>query len=454
MLSSLDWQLQKKIRVLIACNDPALTERLWAFLEQGAETRPIATVGSGRECLETLKNQAPDVLLIADGLPGEDVLDICREAIHIHPRIAPVILAQAARHRDPDYLHQALDMGVCDVIRVDPPYNDLRYQLIAEGVTQAYNLIQERISGVGGGIGRVVTMFSMKGGVGKTTLAANLAALLASEDARQRVILADFNWRFGSLDSYVGHMASQSVLDLIPVLDAISRTDLESIAPPVNSSLRLLPAPLDIERAEFIRDLLERDVLEDDRATLIDELLMCIREDRAVQVERDQVDYLETLLKKEKVKQILSVLARRTIQSLRRNYHYIVADTGMQIDDVTLTTLEMSDLVLLVCTPDVPSVRATRAALTLLEELGVHRESIGYVLNRSAKRADIKARDVQALFSGYELLGEIPADYRSLQPFVNSGALIAEAGNALPINRALGKLATTVAARVPVARAV
>ena len=374
MLTSLDWQLQKKIRVLIACDDPALGERLWAFLEQGGDTRPIGTASNGRECLDVLKNQAPDVLLIADTLPGENVLDICREAIHVHPRIAPIILAQSQRYRDADYLHQALDMGVCDVIRVDQPYADLRFQYVVDSVMQAYNLIQERITGVGGGIGRIISMFSLKGGVGKTTLAANLALLLSQNEERRRVILADFNWRFGSLDAYVGHTASQSVLDLIPVLDAISRTDLESIAPPIGDGLRLLPAPLDIERSEFIRDLIERDVLEDDRASLIDDVLVTIREGGAVHVPEAQVDYLELLLKKEKVKQILTVLARRTLQSLRRNYHYIVADTSSQFDDVTLTTLELSDMVVLVCTPDVASVRATRAAMTQLEELGINRE--------------------------------------------------------------------------------
>src|SRR5687767_5783477 len=109
MLTSLDWQLQKKIRVLVAGDDPALIERVWAFLEQGGDTRPVGTAASGRECLEVLKNQAPDVLLIADSLPGDNVLDICREAIHVHPRIAPIILAQTARYRDHEYLHQALD---------------------------------------------------------------------------------------------------------------------------------------------------------------------------------------------------------------------------------------------------------------------------------------------------------------------------------------------------------
>jgi pilus assembly protein CpaE len=453
MLTQLDWQLQKKIRVLIASHDAALTERVWAFLEQGGDTHPIGTATSGRECLELLKNQAPDVLVIADGLAGEDVLEICREAIHIHPRIAPVILAQSARYRDPEYLHHALDTGVCDVIRVEPPYADLRFQHIIDSVLQAYNLIQERISGVGGGIGRVVSLFSLKGGVGRTTIAANLALLLWAQEQRRRVTLADFNWRFGSLDAYIGHVANQSVLDLIPVLDGISRTDLESIAPPVNNGVRLLPAPLDIERTEFIRDLLERDVLEDDRATLIDDLLMSIRERRVVQVGDDRVDYLEVLLKKEKVKQILSVLARRTLQSLRRNYHYIVVDTSAQLDDVSMTTLELSDLVLLVCTPDVPSVRAMRAAITLLEELGVHRESIAYVLNRSTRRSEIRAADVQSLFSGYEMIGEIPADFRALQPYINTGTLIAESAPNQPVARALRKLAHQVAERMPVARA-
>jgi Flp pilus assembly CpaE family ATPase len=94
-----------------------------------------------------------------------------------------------------------------------------------------------------------------------------------------------------------------------------------------------------------------------------------------------------------------------------------------------------------------------RAAITLLEELGVHRESIAYVLNRSTRRSEIRAADVQSLFSGYEMIGEIPADFRALQPYMNTGTLIADSAPGQPVSRALRKLAHQVAERVPVARA-
>jgi pilus assembly protein CpaE len=448
MLTGVDWQMQKKVRVLIAGDNSLLTERLRAFLDQGHQTQPIGVVANGRECLEVLRNRAPDVLLIVDGLAGENVLDICREAVHIHPRIAPVILAANQQHQDPKYLHQALNLGVCDVLHADPPYTDLRFQSVIDSVVQAYNLMQERINGIGGGIGRVITFFSLKGGVGKTTLAANLAWLLSTQD-EQRVMLADFNWHFGSLDATLGHVADQSILDLIPVLDGISRIDLENIAPPINDRLRLLCAPLDTERPGFTRDLIERDVLEDERSTLIDTLLTQARHGEAIHIGHSQLNFLEVLLRKEKTKQILSVLARRTIQSLRRNYHYIVTDTGTRLDDVTLTTLELSDMIVLVCTPDVPSIRATRAAMTLFAELGIAHERIVYVLNRVSRRAEIRVNDVRSLFSGYELIGEIPADFESLQPFVNCGALLAASVQGTAVTRALSQLAARVVAHMP-----
>jgi len=91
--------------------------------------------------------------------------------------------------------------------------------------------------------------------------------------------------------------------------------------------------------------------------------------------------------------------------------------------------------------------------MTLLSELGVSRENVTYVLNRTARRTEIKAKDVQGLFTGYDMLGEVPADFRALQPFINTGTLMSEARADIPLTRALRQLAAQVVERMPVARA-
>jgi hypothetical protein len=91
--------------------------------------------------------------------------------------------------------------------------------------------------------------------------------------------------------------------------------------------------------------------------------------------------------------------------------------------------------------------------MTLLTDLGIRREHIAYLLNRTTRRAEIRPADVQNLFTGYEFLGEVPADFQTLQPYINTGALLNDVPANLPLMRSLQKITTRIAERMPIARA-
>jgi pilus assembly protein CpaE len=440
-----------RIRVLIATDDRELIERLEPYIDNHPGTSKVGLATSPRECLELIKMRKPDVLLISDSMQREQVIDVCREAPRLYARIALVILTRPENYQDFEYLHQVIDTGtIPHLLKTQPPYLDLRSQLVIDMITRAHDRIQDLIGGTGSGSGYVVSFFSLKGGVGKTTLAANLAWRLSQQAERCQVALADFNWYFGGLDEYARHNRHRSVLKLLDVLDniAIRRSDLQMVTVSINSTLSLLLAPPAEERNDYINELFLSDVLQDKRVQLVDELLDDLHSYGEVRLSGEQANYMRLLLEKLKGRQLLATLTRRTLQSLRDYHDYAILDTSTQCDDTTTAALDASDLIILVCTPDIPSIRATRAALAFLEQREIGRERIAYVLNRTRRSSDIGTLDVQELFSGYTMLAEIPAGFDELQPCLNISTFVVDSGQRKPVAQALTKLSHQVVERL------
>jgi MinD-like ATPase involved in chromosome partitioning or flagellar assembly len=241
----------------------------------------------------------------------------------------------------------------------------------------------------------------------------------------------------------VRHTQQRSVLNLLEVLDniAIRRPDFEMLTVWCTTNLKLLLAPPSEERVSYINDLLLHDIWQDPRAHVLDELIAQTGNAGEICLSSDQAAYLRVLLEKHKIRQLISTLARRTLQALREYNDFAILDTSTQCDDITLAALESSDLIVLVCTPDVPGLRANRAALAFLEQREIKRDKIAYVLNRSARVSDIRQAEVSDLFAGYPLLAEIPAGFSEIQPALNMSTFLEDAGRRTPVGRAIATLA-------------
>jgi pilus assembly protein CpaE len=447
------WSSASKIRVLIATDDRELYERLEPYIENTISMTLAGGATSAHECLELVKMRKPDVLLISSSMQPERFIETCRDAMQMHRRMALVILMHPDHYHDLEYLHQVIDTGtIPNFLRAEPPYLTLRAQGVIEMITKAYTQIQELVSGGGSSAGQIVSFFSLKGGVGKTTLAANVAWQLAHQAERARVTLADWNWRFGGLDEYARHTRQRSVLNLLDVLDnaVIRRIDFDMVTVRLSPTLNLLLAPPQEERASYLSDLQLHDVLHDPRVALIDDSLAQLRDTGALHLSGDEAAYLRVLLEKHKVRQLLTVLARRTLQALRDYNDIAILDTSTRCDDSTTAALERSDLIVLVCTPDVPSLRATRAALSFLEQREIDRSKIAYVLNRCARISDIGQTEVSDLFAGYPLLAEIPASFAEIQPALNMSSFLDDTGRRTPLRRAIDTLARQIVAHLAV----
>ena len=236
--------------------------------------------------------------------------------------------------------------------------------------------------------GRVVTVFSPKGGTGKTVTASNLAAALAKQG--RRTLLLDLDLQFGDAAIVMGIEPEKTVYDLVV---APGELDLEKLAGYTTkhpSGLDILPAPLRPEDAELVTE--------------------------------------------SKITRLLEVA--------RESYDVIVVDTSPFFHGPMLATLDRTDELLVLCGLDVPTLKNVRLALQTLELLSFPTNRIRFVLNRANTKVGLSKREVESALK-VTIDTEIPSD-RAVPICVNQGnpAVLADPGS--DFAKALSALAKTI----------
>lgn len=359
------------IRVLIAAGDPEEVEHIQTRLDDAFPIQVIGSTSSGRECWRRIDEQHPDVILIGESLEDSTALDLSRQIGLTRRGIATILVTE---NFSVDLYDRAAAAGVRRVI----PMPALRERLTI-AIEEAFHLETSApdIAREEAGEGRVITIYSAKGGVGKTFVATNLAALWATLDPVRKVLLVDLNLQFGLLSQALDVEPNHTVFDLFPVIEDLSAGAVDSV-------------------------LVKKDLL--NRATL--SVLTGPTDPR--QADSFQGKHINALL-----------------MALKRQFQLIIVDTTSTVSDVTLAALQVSNHILLVCTPDVPTVRQTRAAIELLSGLGVRKDKLHIVLNRVSKLAEVQPSDVERLFD-VGIAATLTEDIAAVQPLTNSGGLLVE----------------------------
>jgi pilus assembly protein CpaE len=357
------------IKVIIATDVSEHAEALSVLIQQSYVPLQVLATVETRQCVQTARDLSPHLVLLVDEQSATPAADICREIYQNLPGTATIILAKPAKQETVDYFRQALLTGARDVLPLPPLLDTL-----VTSIQQTHQLEQgRRLRRVGpaartAGGGRMIAVYSPKGGTGCSLLAANLGVWLARQSEGSRVALVDLDLQFGDQMALLDLYPTHSIADLISVVDELSPDILESTVVTHPSGLRVLMAPPDPRRAQLIS--------------------------------ADSV--------------------RKMLIALRAYYDLVIVDTNSTLSPIVLTALEFADLVLQICTPDVLSIRRTRIALQLYDEWGIVRDKVRLVVNRTQQRSQIKTSEIRPLFE-HEIIGEIPDDFLFLQPFVNGG---------------------------------
>jgi pilus assembly protein CpaE len=215
--------------------------------------------------------------------------------------------------------------------------------------------------------GHVVSVFSAKGGVGCSTIAVNLAIALQQNSA-SKVAVVDTSLQFGDVGVLLNLYASRTIADLASLADELDDELLNDIFIAHSSGVKALLAPARPEVADTVTPALVTDVLD----------------------------------------------------RLRKLFDVIIIDTGSVLDDVVLNVLDLSDKIIVVTTPEIPSIKNAKLFFEVTEALEYERERIMFVLNKTDKRINIRAEDIEGNIK-YRIEGQLPLDERTVTTSVNQG---------------------------------
>lgn len=308
--------------------------------------------------------EKPSVVFIDVGSESEKEALCTIEKIYTHLRTCLIVATSS--DNNPSTVINALKSGAIEFL--PKPYQSNDVKLIFKKFRSLIRESEEKKDS-----GKIFTIFSNKGGIGKTTLSVNLATALA-EVTGKRVALVDLNLQLGDVTTFLD---INPAFDISYVATHISRIDEAFLVGTLDKykdkELYVLADPPYLEQAEDITSA-----------------------------------------------QIISIL-----EILKSVFSYVIVDTTSSFDSKTLSALDISTNVLLLSMINLPSIRNTQRCLDLFQRLDYSETKIKLIINRYLPNDEISLEDVEESL-GHPIFWKIPNDYFTVMSAINRGLPISE----------------------------
>lgn len=340
------------VAVAVVDADQASRSRLAMQLGQGAT--PFASLN---DLVPRLTGQ-PVVIVLGPSYSSPGELAGVEQLLAARRDVGAIVVAAQLTT---ELFQASMRAGIKDVL--EAPVDS---QALAEAVSRAANTLIAATAAAppngadliaDGELGRVITVFSTKGGAGKSVVATNLAVVLAQRSERP-VVLVDADLQFGDVAVMLKLSPQHTIVDAVSALDRLDTAMLRSLLMEHKpSGVLVLAAPLEPAFA-------------------------------------DQIGAAEMV---------------RIIETLRTFCSYVVVDTPAYFNDVVLGLIEISDDVLLVAGMDIPNIKNVKIGLQTLRLLNTPIEKLHLVLNRANSKVKLDVGEVERTL-GIQADALIPSD--------------------------------------------
>jgi Flp pilus assembly CpaE family ATPase len=359
----------------ILCEPAAGADELLGDL--GSEVRTADDLGAAAKLLDS--DPAETLVVIGPRAGTEEALGFASALRMVRPAVGVILVRDQT---DVDLLNRALQSGVREVVQAGDHAGleaacrrsrDVSWRLLAATTTERSGATVD---------GKIITVFTAKGGVGKTMLAINLGVVLAQRGANS-VCVVDLDLSSGDVAISLLLDPVRTVADAVSMSGHIDTTGAGSLLTPYRSGLEMLLAPVNPGDAEKVPP------------SLVGELLAV----------------------------------------LRTMFDYVVVDTPPHLSEHVLTALDASAHHVLLTTPDVPALKNLRVVLDVLDMLSYPPEIRSVVLNRAEAKLRLSQEDVERVIRA-PVVAQIPAS-RAVPISVNKGTPITLASPGHAVSKAI-----------------
>lgn len=371
---------------ILCDSDNEFLARITSLLEP-VEGLECVVVKNPAEAADRVINEDAWVVVFGPATDRESVLSAGARIASASRTVSLMMCASV----ESDLLRSAMRSGFRDVLESgSATYGDL-----GAAITDAYQVATAARAAdepAQRPAAKVISVFSTKGGVGKSVIASNLAAVLA-EKMDKRVVLLDLDLEFGDGAVMLGLEPTLTIYDAVQAFDRLDAQMLDGFMREHSSGARVLLAPVEPEQAQSIT---------------------APRIARIISLAKDLADF-------------------------------VIIDTPGRLDESVLTAIDQSDSVLAIATMDLPSIKNTKVSLAKLRQLGYGNGLVSLVINRADSKVFLESADVERSVDT-KVLARIPSD-RLVPRSVNQGVPVALDQPRSAVAKSIVELAKLVSAK-------
>ena len=381
--------MPNKIQVLIADDETESRENIANLLGKSSEIEISGQAATGLETIQMAVKYRPAVILMSINISNMDAVS-ATETISLEVPEASVIImgVQGEQER----LHRALMAGA-KIYLTKPFAGDELVNTLKKVYEQNQRLknVLRQTTPSSKQTGKVISVFSSKGGAGKTTVAVNLAVALAQRH-NVKIGILDANLQFGDVALYLDLTPRATIADAILEADNLDEMTLNTYMTTYNDRLSLMAAPSRPEQSGSING-----------------------------------------------GQVCSVL-----EQMKKKYDYVVVDTSSDFNDITLAVLDASDVILVLAGVDLPTIKNMKLCLEIMRSLGYGTDKIHVVLNRANSTGGLSVREIENSLN-LKFYATIPSEGKTVMPSVNKGIPFVTSHNQTPVAQSVFLLAQQLA---------
>jgi pilus assembly protein CpaE len=385
---------QDKISVIVVDDIDESREMILRMLQFDASIEVVGTGRTGIEAIEAAQKLKPDVVVMDINMPDMDGITATEAIRKKVPFIQVVVLSV---QNDANYMRKAMLAGARDFLTKPPMIDELTAAIRRAGnlaheerakATVVYaptgmtgplgqNMMMPRM------LGKIICVYSPRGGTGCTTLATNLAVGLKTHDSK--IALIDTDLLYGDVAVFMNEHGKNTIMDLVDRADELDPEIIQDVMI-VNklTGLHIMASPKDPDLTDAHRG--------------------------------------------ESIAKILNYM--------RQLYNYIIIDTTSYLTEIVQTCLDIADYIILVTTQDIPSIKNSNQFLILADASGIPREKILFIMNRYDRRISISPERVGESLK-QPIVVAIPFEERVVGNSVNRGVPFMFDNKAIPAAKTL-----------------